>query len=135
MLKAYAVPDGAATTHGTVQQRRRGTVQQRRTDGAAHAHDAAITHDAETTRARRGTMCMLLLGVVLLAVAINTCTYYVWGLRSHYIQKLICLILGRLVEALRGMPSTLLGRTAQRNSATLNRCKGCSDIFSFDRVS
>ena len=84
MLKAYAVPDGAATTHGTVQQRRRGTVQQRRTDGAAHAHDAAITHDAATTRARRGTMCMLLLGVVLLAVAINTCTYFVGSTVTLY---------------------------------------------------
>ena len=39
------------------------------------------------------------------------------------------LILGRLVEAPRGMPSTLLGRTAQRNSECLNRCKGYADVF------
>ena len=39
------------------------------------------------------------------------------------------LILGRLVEAPRGMPSTLLGRTAQRNSERLNRCKGYADVF------
>ena len=54
MLKAYAVPDGAATTHGTVQQRRRGrcsndartaqhtrTTQQSRTMQQPRAHDAA----------------------------------------------------------------------------------------------
>ena len=27
------------------------------------------------------------------------------------------------------MPSTLLGRTAQRNSECLNRCKGYADVF------
>ena len=54
MLKAYAVPDGAATTHGTVQQRRPDgaatthgtaqhtrTTQQRRTMQQPRAHDAA----------------------------------------------------------------------------------------------
>ena len=49
-----------------------------------------------------------------------------------YVQimyKSYFLILGRLVEAPRGMPSTLLGRTAQRNSECLNRCKGYADVF------
>ena len=70
-------------------------------------------------------MCMLLLRVVLLAVAIDTCTYLLCGVYVY--TRLICLILG--VEALRGMPSTLLGRTAQRNSECLNRCKGYADVF------
>ena len=51
MLKAYAVPDGAATTHGTVQQRRAGRCSNDARDGAAHAHYAATAHDAATTRA------------------------------------------------------------------------------------
>ena len=85
MLKAYAVPDGAATTHGTVQQRRPGRRSNDARDAAADG--AATAHDAATTRARRSTMCMLLLRVVLLAVAIDTCTYLLCGVYVCTIYK------------------------------------------------
>ena len=68
-------------------QRRAGRCSNDARDGAAHAHYAATAHDTATTRARRDTMCMLLLRVVLLAVAIDTCTYLLCGVYVYIIYK------------------------------------------------